>query len=61
MEEHPSADQTAPYVNDPSVKSAADVKPVSNADTSFHSMSSQTADSTPAPPPPAGAARSRQD
>jgi hypothetical protein len=54
MEQTAPADQTASYANDPAVKGAADVKPKPNADSSFHSVSSQAADAAQPPPPPPG-------
>jgi hypothetical protein len=43
----PSTDAAGQYAGDPALQGADDVKPVPNADPSFHSVSSQTADAAP--------------
>jgi hypothetical protein len=49
----PSAEDVGQYANDAALQGAANVKPVPNADPSFHSVSSQAADAAgPAAPQP---------
>ena len=54
IEQNVSPEQASSYLNEPAVKNAADVKPAPDADPTFHSISSQAADSAPQPPPPPG-------
>jgi hypothetical protein len=51
--EQTAAGDSASYARDPSVRGAGNVKPVPNADPSFHSVSSAAADAAQPPAPPA--------
>jgi hypothetical protein len=53
MEQTSAAGNSASYAGDPAVKGAGNVKPVPNADPSFHSISSAAADAAQPPAPPA--------